>query len=62
MDKLIQATALSSAFSAIAMGLYGRHRQHFASDFTYNKFHFGTYLQIFAAVGLFSVRKMPFRP
>lgn len=43
------------------MGLYGRHRQHFASDHTYNKYHFGVYLQLFSAFGLFSVRKMPYR-
>ena len=44
------------------MGLYGRHRQHFACDITYNKYHFGVYLQLFSALGLFSVRKMPYRP
>ncbi len=45
------------------MGLYGRKRHNFFSDFTYNKFHFGVYLQVVSAVGLFKVRKLipPYR-
>lgn len=58
MDKLLQGSAMASVTGAVMMGLYGRSRQNFLSDFTYNKFHFGVYVQIITAIGLFKIRKL----
>ena len=41
--KMIKAFALTSAAIAPIMGMYGRRRTDFLSDFTYNKFHFGAF-------------------
>ena len=45
--------------SGIVLGLYARRRNKFRQDFTYNKFHFGAFIQIASALGMAACRKMP---
>ena len=58
MNKLInsgplwQSFYLLSTVTAIGMGVYGRKRHQFRSDFTYNKYHFGTLIQLASAFGM----------
>ena len=58
MDAALQAIAMFGIASASVVGYRGRHRTSFFNDFTYNKYHFGVYLQIFASSSLFMIRKM----
>ena len=44
---------------AIGVGVYGRHRTTYRDDFTFNKYHFGVFLQLFSGFGFAAVSKMP---
>ena len=50
--------ALTSVAMASLMGVLGRRRTDFISDFTYNKYHFGVVVQVASAVGLLQSIKM----
>ena len=45
---------------AIPIGMYGRSRVNFSSDFKYNKYHFGVFSQILTAAGFMFSSKMKF--
>ena len=47
--------------AGIGIGMYGRSRIKFSSDFTYNKFHFGVYNVLICGMGfmLAAKRKNP---
>ena len=47
-----------NSVQAVALGLYARRRNYFRRDFTYNKFHFGVFTQIAAAVGIAAASKL----
>jgi hypothetical protein len=51
-SRLWQSLYLFSTVSAIGMGIYGRKRHQFRSDFTYNKYHFGILIQLASAFGM----------
>lgn len=44
--------------NAIIFGLYARRRNWFRKDFTYNKYHFGVFVQMAAAVGIAASGKL----
>ena len=45
--------------NAVSFGLYAKKRHKFRSDFTYNKYHFGAFIQLFSALGIAATAKMP---
>ena len=49
---------MGSSVHAVCLGLYARKRHRFRNDFTYNKFHFGVFLQIFSAIGIAAAGKL----
>ena len=49
---------ISSAVVGVSMGLYGRKRHSFRSDFTYNKYHFGVIINLGSAAGMAFSAKM----
>ena len=49
---------MGSTVHAVGLGLYARRRHNFRSDFTYNKFHFGVFVQLASAVGLAACSKL----
>ena len=51
------ALSLLSYSSGLMMGLYGRNRINFSSDFTYNKYHFGVFTNIASGAGLMMASK-----
>merc|ERR1711937_89989 len=53
--------SMLSYASAIGIGMYGRSRIKFSSDFTYNKYHFGVYNVLICGAGfmLAAKRKNP---
>lgn len=61
--------SLGSYATALLMGLYGRHRSDFSSDFTFNvpftqsnfpqKYHFGVLINLGAGAGLYMSAKVP---
>ena len=53
MKTILQLVSMGSAFIAPLVGIYGRRRTDFMSDFTYNKYHFGVLVHVLAAGGLF---------
>ena len=57
VDKAIQAFGIAGIVSAVGLGLYGRSRTNFIYDFTYNKYHFGVYVQLAAASSMFKLIK-----
>jgi len=40
----VRGFALTSIAMASLMGIFGRRRTDFLSDFTYNKYHFGVFV------------------
>ena len=56
-EAAVRVIAGSSVALAGLVGLYGRRRTDFASDFCYNKFHFGVWIQVAAGVGMFKIVK-----
>ena len=65
-DQIIRQSLLwsslffTSTVAGITMGIYGRKRHAFRSDFSYNKYHFGVFINIGSAVGMAFSAKMPF--
>ena len=49
--------SLLSYTSGIFMGMYGRNRIKFSSDFTYNKYHFGVFNMFASGAGLMLAAK-----
>ena len=49
---------LGSTVTALAMGIYGRKRHQFRSDYTYNKYHFGSLIQLASGFGMSMSAKM----
>ena len=49
--------SLLSYTSGIFMGMYGRNRIKFSSDFTYNKYHFGVFNMMASGAGLMLASK-----
>mmetsp|Transcript_42719 Transcript_42719/g.65595 ORF Transcript_42719/g.65595 Transcript_42719/m.65595 type:complete len:125 (-) Transcript_42719:40-414(-) len=43
---------ISCYLAALPVGVYGRYRHAFSSDFIYNKYHFGVYNLLFCGFGL----------
>ena len=58
MKLLLQSLSMGSVAVATLVGIYGRRRTDFMSDFTYNKYHFGVAVHAMAAGGLFQAMKM----
>ena len=50
--------SIASYVSAIGLGIYGRNRINFSSDFTYNKYHFGMFCNLACGFGLMLSAKM----
>ena len=50
--------SLASYVSAVGIGMYGRRRVDFSTDFTYNKFTFGVFTNIICGAGLMLSSKM----
>ena len=50
--------ALASYIQAVGVGVYGRNRVNFSTDFTYNKYHFGVFTNIVSGAGLMLSSKM----
>ena len=44
--------SLASYASSVGIGMYGRNRVNFSTDFTYNKYHFGVFVNIVSGAGL----------
>eukprot|EP00353_Schmidingerella_taraikaensis_P003508 CAMPEP_0185583170 /NCGR_PEP_ID=MMETSP0434-20130131/21362_1 /TAXON_ID=626734 ORGANISM="Favella taraikaensis, Strain Fe Narragansett Bay" /NCGR_SAMPLE_ID=MMETSP0434 /ASSEMBLY_ACC=CAM_ASM_000379 /LENGTH=104 /DNA_ID=CAMNT_0028202181 /DNA_START=65 /DNA_END=376 /DNA_ORIENTATION=+ len=44
--------------NAVIFGLYARRRNRFRNDFTYNKYHFGVFMQMGAALGIAAAGKL----
>ena len=44
--------------TAVGLGLYARRRHKFRNSFTYNKFHFGVFVQLGSAIGLAAAGKL----
>jgi hypothetical protein len=55
---LWQSLYFGTTVSALAMGIYGRKRHQFRSDFTYNKYHFGTFIHLASGFGMSMSAKM----
>ena len=49
---------MANTVSAVTLGLYARRRGNFRNDFTYNKYHFGVFTQIFSAIGIAAAGKL----
>ena len=49
---------MMNTVNAVTLGLYARRRHRFRSDFTYNKYHFGVFTQIMAALGIAASGKL----
>ena len=49
--------SMLSYASGIGVGMYGRSRIKFSSDFTYNKYHFGVYNLFACGVGFMLAQK-----
>ena len=47
-----QALFMLSTTTGLFMGVYGRKRHTFRSDFTFNKYHFGVFIQLSSAFGM----------
>ena len=47
-----------NSVNAVVLGLYARRRTSFRRDFTYNKFHFGCFMQMAAALGIAASGKL----
>jgi hypothetical protein len=54
----VRAFALGSIAMASLMGVLGRRRTDFMSDFTYNKYHFGVAVQVASALGVMQCIKL----
>ena len=60
--------SLSLYSTGVGLGMYGRNRINFSSDFTYNKYHFAIFCQMLSGAGLMLTTKMnpvkagPFQP
>ncbi|CDW90141.1 UNKNOWN [Stylonychia lemnae] len=54
-------TKLSYSSYAVAtlLGIYGRQRSDFSNDFTYNKYHFGVFVNILSGAGFYLSAKVP---
>ena len=50
--------SLFTYVSGIGVGIYGRNRVNFSTDFTYNKYHFGVFTHIVSGAGLMLSSKM----
>jgi len=50
---LFQSLYMGSAITGFTLGIYGRRRTRFARDFTYNKFHFGIYVNLASSFGIY---------
>ena len=50
--------SMASYVSGIGLGIYGRNRINFRSDFTYNKYHFGMFCNLASGFGLMLSAKM----
>ena len=50
---------VSSTVLGIGVGLYGRRRTNFSNDFSYNKLHFGVFLNITSGGALALCAKQP---
>ena len=57
--KMGWSTGLSmlSYSSGLIMGLYGRNRINYSSDFTYNKYHFGVFTNMASGAGFILASK-----
>lgn len=49
--------SMLSYSSGLCMGLYGRNRINYSSDFTYNKYHFGVFTNIASGAGFMMASK-----
>ena len=47
-----------NSFNAVCFGLYARRRNWFRKDFTYNKYHFGVFMQMMGALGIAASGKL----
>lgn len=52
-----QGMYIVNSVHAVIVGLYARRRHKFRRDFTYNKFHFGVFIQIGSALGIAAASK-----
>ena len=50
--------SLASYISAVGIGMYGRRRVDFSTDFTYNKYHFSVFSNILCGAGYMLSSKM----
>ena len=58
LRPLWTAFYMVNSVNAVIFGLYARRRTAFRRDFTYNKYHFGCFMQIAAALGIAASSKM----
>ena len=49
---VVRTFALTQVAVAAFMGIFGRRRTDFISDFTYNKYHFAVFVQAASSFGL----------
>ena len=52
------ALYMGNSLNAVVFGLYARRRPWFRKDFTYNKYHFGVFMQMFGALGIAASAKL----
>lgn len=58
LQPIWTAIYFTSGVQAVCLGLYARKRHRFRNDFTYNKYHFGAFVQMFSALGIAGASKL----